>query len=69
MSICNALTNGLTKSCESNAGGVNKLWICDYENVVSTTFATSSSYPNDNWINTIGMTASTKFYEIQTRRL
>ena len=67
MAICNALTNGLTKSCDTNAGGVNKIYLADYENVISTTTATASGYTGQ-WINTIGMTASTKFYEIQTNK-
>lgn len=67
MAICNALTNGLSKSCDTNAGGVNKLFIADYENVISTTTATASGQTGQ-WINTVGMTASTKFYEIQTNK-
>ena len=30
MAICNALTAGLVKSCETNAGGVNRFWIGDF---------------------------------------
>jgi hypothetical protein len=30
MAICNALTAGLAKSCETNAGGVNKIFITDF---------------------------------------
>lgn len=30
MAICNALTTGLAKSCETNAGGVNKIFIADF---------------------------------------
>ena len=33
MAICNALTTGLNKSCDTNAGGLNKIYITDYENV------------------------------------
>lgn len=67
MAICNALTNGLSKSCDTNAGGVNKIFLADYENVITTTTATASG-STGLWINTVGMTASTKFYEIQTNK-
>lgn len=30
MAICNALTSGLSKSCDTNAGGVNKIYIGDF---------------------------------------
>lgn len=30
MAICNALTAGLAKSCDTNAGGVNKIFIADF---------------------------------------
>jgi len=30
MAICNALSAGLAKSCETNAGGVNKIFIADF---------------------------------------
>jgi hypothetical protein len=30
MAICNALSTGLVKSCDTNAGGVNKFWIGDF---------------------------------------
>lgn len=30
MAICNALTAGLDKSCDTNAGGVNKIFIADF---------------------------------------
>lgn len=30
MAICNALTAGLDKSCDTNAGGVNKVFIADF---------------------------------------
>ena len=67
MAICNAITNGLSKSCDTNAGGVNKVFLADYDNVLTTTTATASGQTG-LWINTIGMTASTKFYEIQTNK-
>ena len=45
MAICNALTTGLNKSCETNAGGLNKIYITDYENITAVTTGTSSTYP------------------------
>ena len=30
MAICNALTTGLTKSCDTNVGGVNRIWVGDF---------------------------------------
>jgi hypothetical protein len=36
MAICNALTTGLSKSCDTNAGGVNKIYIADYVSVSPT---------------------------------
>lgn len=36
MAICNALTAGLSKSCDTNAGGVNKIWVADYATLVPT---------------------------------
>jgi len=30
MAICNALSAGLDKSCDRNAGGVNRLWVGDF---------------------------------------
>jgi hypothetical protein len=33
MAICNALTTGLSKSCDTNTGGINKIFIGDYEHL------------------------------------
>lgn len=33
MAICNALSAGLDKSCDRNAGGINKIYIGDYEHL------------------------------------
>ena len=33
MAICSALSAGLDKSCENNAGGINKIYIGDYEHL------------------------------------
>lgn len=68
MAICNAITNGLTKSCDNNAGGVNKIYITDFENVTSVVTGTSSSFPTADWIDTINMNGGSQFYEIQTNK-
>lgn len=71
MSICNALTNGLQKSCDNNSGGVNKVFLADFANATPI-LATSSTFPNDEWINAITMAApggvTASFYEIQTNK-
>ncbi len=36
MAICNALSAGLDKSCDRNAGGVNRLWVGDFTTFVPT---------------------------------
>jgi len=36
MAICNALTSGLSKSCDTNAGGVNKIYIGDFTSMTPT---------------------------------
>ena len=36
MAICNALTAGLSKSCETNVGGVNKVYIADFTDLSPT---------------------------------
>lgn len=36
MAICNALTAGLDKSCDTNAGGVNKVFIADFTDLAPT---------------------------------
>jgi hypothetical protein len=72
MAICNALTAGLTKSCETNSGGVNKIYITDFENVTSVTIGASTAPQVGDWIDAItmaspgGVTAS--FYEFQTNK-
>lgn len=68
MAICNALTAGLTKSCETNAGGINKIYIADYENAASYTIGAATSPQVGDWIDTITMASSTHFYEFQTNK-
>lgn len=68
MAICNALTTGLNKSCETNAGGLNKIYITDYENISAITTGTSSTYPAADWVDGITMAGPALFYEIQTNK-
>ena len=67
MAICNALTGGLSKSCENNAGGVNKIYVTDFDNA-AITLGASTSPQVGNWIDAITMSGSTKFYEVQTNK-
>ena len=48
MAICNALSAGLSKSCETNAGGINKIYITDFENVTSYTIGAATA-PDRDW--------------------
>jgi hypothetical protein len=59
MAICNALTAGLSKSCDTNAGGINKIYIADFDNVSTTTIAAADSPQFGDWISEITMAAST----------
>lgn len=68
MAICNALTAGLTKSCETNSGGVNKIYITDFANVTSVILGASTSPQVGDWIDTITLDGTTKFYEFQTNK-
>jgi hypothetical protein len=65
MAICNALTTGLNKSCDTNAGGLNKIYITDFENVASHTVGAGTG---GDWITGITMTGATLFYEFQTNK-
>lgn len=67
MAICNALTAGLSKSCDTNAGGVNKIYIADFENVAFT-LGTASTPQVGTWVDTITMASTTKFYEFATNK-
>lgn len=67
MAICNALTGGLSKSCDTNAGGVNKIYVTDFANA-SETIGAATSPQVGNWIDVVTMTGSTKFWEIQTNK-
>jgi len=68
MAICNAFINGLDKSCENNAGGVNKIYITDFENVSSFTTGAATSPLIGDWIDTITMAGASVFYEIKTNK-
>jgi hypothetical protein len=65
MAICNALTNGLSKSCDTNTGGVNRIYITDWENVSN---VTDGAGTGGDWITAITMAGTTKFYEFQTNK-
>ena len=65
MAICNALTTGLNKSCDTNAGGLNKIYITDYENVSSYTVGAGTG---GDWITGITMAGPALFYEFQTNK-
>lgn len=67
MAICNSLTNGLSKSCSTNSGGMNKFYVADFDNVTAVT-GTSSTFPTYQWVSSITMAGSTKFYEFQTNK-
>jgi hypothetical protein len=63
MAICNALTGVITKSCDNNTGGVNRIFIADYANATS---ITTSGSPAE--VSAITMAASTFFYEFATNK-
>ena len=68
MAICNALINGLDKSCFNNAGGVNKIYIADFDNVTAFTTGAATAPLIGDWIDSITMAATTQFYEIKTNK-
>jgi hypothetical protein len=68
MAICNALSAGLSKSCETNAGGINKIYITDFENVTSYTIGAATAPQTGDWIDALTLNGSTKFYEFQTNK-
>jgi len=63
MAICNALSGAIAKSCDTNTGGIRKMYIADYDNVTS---ITSGGTPET--ISAITMSGSTKFYEFEFNR-
>lgn len=68
MAICNALTAGLNKSCDTNAGGVNKIYVTDFDNVTGITIGAATSPQTGDWVDAITMGGSTKFWEVQTNK-
>lgn len=66
MAICNAISNGLSKSCDNNSGGVNKIYITDFENVTAITTDAAGGGQTGDWIDSVTM--SDQFYEIQTNK-
>jgi len=63
MAICSALTGAITKSCDTNTGGIRKMFIADYENIESITVAGT---PEE--ITAITMGGVAKFYEFEFNR-
>lgn len=66
MAVCNALISGLAKSCDTNAGGVNKVFLTDYSNVAAITEGTYP-YSAGFWVDGITM-ATQSFFEFQTNK-
>lgn len=61
MPICDALTGGIARTCDNNAGGVTNIYIADFSNV--------SSYTEANGILTaITMASTTQFFEFEFNR-
>lgn len=69
MAICSALSAGLDKSCDNNAGGVNKIYVTDFDNVAfaGITIGAATSPQTGDWVDAITM-VSGKFYEIKTNK-
>ena len=67
MAICNALTAGLTKSCETNSGGVKTIRIADFENVTAVTIGASTAPQVGDWVDAITM-ATASFYKFETNK-
>jgi len=63
MAICNALSGAIAKSCDTNTGGIRKMYIADYDGVSS---ITSGGTPET--ITAITMSGSYKFYEFEFNR-
>ena len=68
MAICNALTAGLTKSCETNSGGVKTIRIADFENVSAVTIGASTAPQVGDWIDAITMAGPGLFYKFETNK-
>lgn len=55
---CELMDGGIPKDCKNNIGGVKKIWITDFVNLVSKTVA-----PTDDEITAITLATGTSFYE------
>ena len=66
MSICNALTSGIAKTCQNSAGGVQAVYVADFDTITAITVGTSSFSPNFDIITAI--TTSDQFYKIETNK-
>jgi hypothetical protein len=66
MAICSALSGALAKTCELNAGGVNKIFVTDFANVTAYTDGAAGGGQVGNWIT--GVTSAVDFFEIATNK-
>lgn len=57
---CNSLTGGITKGCSGNIGGIRKLYITDFCNVLGTTLSSPG-----NEIASFTMASGAVFYEFE----
>jgi hypothetical protein len=61
--ICEFLNGGVAKTCDTNVGGIKKMYITEKENVSSLALSSPG-----NEISTITMAALTQFYEFEFTR-
>lgn len=61
MALCDLLNGGITKSCDNNTGGIDKMYIADFPLVSSYTEANGS-------ISAITMSGTASFYEFEFNR-
>jgi hypothetical protein len=66
MPICNTLSGALAKSCDTSAGGVNKIYVTDFANITGYTVGAATSPQVGDWIDAI--TTSVDFFEIATNK-
>lgn len=60
MAVCNPLTEGITKGCENNIGGIRELYLADFENVDEVTRTSP-----DETITAITMIPGKYFYKFE----
>jgi hypothetical protein len=59
MAICNALSAGINRSCDNNAGGLTNIYVADFENITAYTEVNSEI---------TSITAGADFYEFEFNR-